>query len=208
MYSSGFDNLCQRIAAVLREYETEYPDDVVTISCSIAAPSVDDTHTVTGMWFKSANTMQKDINDLINTDNRSTEPPDYLENDLMCVTNAGHKDSALKLAQEIVKAYPSSPKAGMWLAEAYWRVGMLPEMQQTFEEALSIAESDDWLNDHDMTMAIKVKLLHGQILIGIGDEKAGREQLNAALQTAKSTGEDDKVQFVASYLGQYDMPTE
>jgi len=96
----------------------------------------------------------------------------------------------------------------MWLAEAYWRASMLPEMRQTFEEALSLAESDEWLENHDISTAIKVKLLHGQVLVMIGDKEAGYEQLNAALQTAKSSGDDDNVRFLASYLEHYGISTE
>jgi hypothetical protein len=164
MEVSPCDRLFLNIASALREYEAVQPDHEVTIDLSIALPAIGNIQENMVMKFLSASFAQKAVDSLNRDGKKIPEPNDELESVLIAISNSGYKDIALTLAREIVKTYPRNPNAHKWLAEAYWRAKMIREMRDSFQEAVHLAESEEWLQHHDISTLLKIRHTSEQLL--------------------------------------------
>ena len=198
MHEAQSESFFLKIAAVLREYETAHPNVYVTIDLTVVKGSARN-----GTRLLSASFAQKDLDFLRSSRVQSTSPPDDLSFHLTCISNAGHKEAALVLAKEIASVYPSDPNARKWLAEAYFGAKMPTEAAQSFNDAIRLAESPEWLEDHDLTCAIEIRWAFGGVNVLWGDVEAGCEHLSRAGDAANSLGLRDKAEWIADLIEQY-----
>jgi len=215
MEKSSYDKLTEKFAAAMKEYEAEHTTHRVDVSLSVSIPREDSSgstitcsHTVTCSHFLSANVATEDIKFLRDDALRPDEPPDKLQDDICAISNAGDRESAIDLAEAVVRAYPTNARVYLWLGERCLGGDTKEKGLQTLEEGLRIAKSEAWLSRHDMGTAIEILTTIGQFYIFEGQADLGREQLNTALEMAQSAGLEHLAMFVASIVEQYKQWTD
>jgi len=204
MEKSSHDILTEKLAAAIKEYEVERPTHRVDVRLSVAIQREDGPGcTITCSHFLSANVAAEDIKFLSDDALRPDEPPDKLQDDICAISNAGDRESAIYLAEAVVRAYPTNARVYLWLAERCLGGDTKEKGLQALKEGLRIAKSEAWLSRHDLGTAIEILTTIGQFYIFEGQAEVGREHLNSAQEMAQNAGLERLATFVASIVEQY-----